>query len=500
MSTVLENLLTTRNPATGAEVGRVAVTPAEEVGEIVQRARAAQRRWAGTSWSERSAVLSRWWKILSRDRDAWSDLIRDEIGKPRIEALAGEVVPTLDGLRWTIQHGKSALRDEKIGPKWQRLLLMPTARVRWRPVGVVGIIGTWNYPLYLNAPPIAQALAAGNAVVWKPSELALGTGQKLQESLDEAGVPGGLVSAVYGGADVGRALTESDIDRGMFTGGIDSGRRVLAALGARGISAVAELSGYDPAIILPDAPLQSTVRALNWAAFVGCGQTCVAVKRVLVVGDPRPWAEALARSARALKVGDPAQADTDVGPMITSIARERFDAVIQAAVRAGARVLAGGESLPGPGSFYAPTVLLAETTQAESALAGAFGPVVLIRGVSTAEEAVAAANSSDFALGASVWGQDRGAARAIAGQIEAGTVSVNEAVTPTAHAGAPFGGCKASGFGRTHGVIGLREFAHPQAQFERGAGGFRPQLFPYTGAPTVERMLALYCRLFHPRA
>ncbi|MGC8638327.1 MAG: aldehyde dehydrogenase family protein, partial [Isosphaeraceae bacterium] len=340
----------------------------------------------------------------------------------------------------------------------------------------------------------------GNAVVWKPSELALATGQKLQASLDEAGFPRGLVAAVHGGAEVGRALVESKIDRGMFTGGIESGRRVLAALGARGVSAVAELSGYDPALILPDAPLESTVRALSWAAFVGCGQTCVAVKRALVVGDPHPWAEAFAASAQALKVGDPAHADTDVGPMITSSARERFDIFIKNTVKAGARVLAGGSSLPGPGSFYAPTVLLAETAEAEAALAGAFGPVILIRGVASALEAVAAANDSDFALGASVWGKDRKAALAIARRIEAGMVSVNEAVTPTAHAGAPFGGCKASGFGRTHGAIGLREFAQPQAVFQRASGGFRPQLFPYTGAPAVERMLAFYCRLFHHHA
>ncbi len=127
-------------------------------------------------------------------------------------------------------------------------------------------------------------------------------------------MPAGLVAAVYGGAEVGRALVESDIDKGMFTGGIDNGRRVLAALGARGIPAVAELSGFDPAIVLPDAPRQSTVRALTWAAFVGCGQTCVAVKRVYVVGDPGPWAEAFAAQARALKVGDPARPETDVGP------------------------------------------------------------------------------------------------------------------------------------------------------------------------------------------
>ena len=348
-------------------------------------------------------MLARWWQILGRDVGDWTELIRDEIGKPGVEALAGDVVPTLDALRWTIKHGERTLRDVRMGAEWQRWLLMPGARLRWCPVGVVGMIGTWNYPLFLNAPPIAQALAAGNAVVWKPSELAVRTGQKIQQSLEEAGVPAGLVTAVFGGSEVGQALVESDMDKGFFTGGIDNGRRVIAGLGARGIPAVAELSGFDAAFILPDAPFQSTVRALTWAAFVGCGQTCVAVKRVYVIGDPRPWAEEFAAQARALEVGDPARPATDIGPMITARARDRFDRQIKDAVRAGARVLAGATSLSGPGLFYAPTVLQAETAEAEGALAGAFGPVILIRGVADAEAAVAAANASNFALGASVW-------------------------------------------------------------------------------------------------
>ena len=442
MSLVLDDVLVTSNPATGAEVGRVRVTPAEQVAEIVARARAAQRAWAERPWKDRRDVLARWSRVLSRDAHRWAELIRDEIGKPRAEALAGDLISTLDGIRWTIKHGGTALSDQRIAPGWQRLMLMPAGRLRWIPVGVVGMIGTWNYPLFLNAPPIAQALAAGNAVVWKPSELAIGTGQEIQKSLEEAGVPSGLVTAVFGGAEVGQALVQADLDKGMFTGGIASGRRVLAALGAQGVPAVAELSGFDPAIILSDAPRESTVRALTWAAFVGCGQTCVAVKRIYVVGDPQPWSEAFAAAARALKVGDPSRDDTDLGPMITETARDRFDDMIKAAVQAGARVLAGGTRLSGPGWFYAPTVLEAASAEAEEALAGAFGPVILIRGVASPEAALEAANASAFALGASVWGRNRRAARELARRVQAGMVCVNEAVTPTAHAGAPFGGCQ----------------------------------------------------------
>jgi acyl-CoA reductase-like NAD-dependent aldehyde dehydrogenase len=494
---MLDQVFITRNPATGAQVGRVRVTPVEKVAGLVARARQAQEEWMRQPWTKRREVLKRWWKILSRDADDWAHLIRDEIGKPRAEALAGDVVSTLDAVRWTVKHAGRALRDEPVHIGWQRWLLLPSGWIGYRPVGVVGMIGTWNYPLFLNAPPIAGALAAGNAVVWKPSELAIRTGEKLQQSLEEAGVPPGLVSAVYGGAEVGQALVESDIDKGMFTGGIENGRRVLAALGARGIPAIAELSGFDAAVIMRDAPLRTTASALTWAAFVGCGQTCIAVKRIYTIGEVQPWADEFAARARALNVGDPACEGTDIGPLVSQRARERFDGMIQSAVRAGARVLAGGSSLEGPGWFYAPTVLQAESPEPEAALCGAFGPVILIRGVPDDRAAIAAANASNFALGASVWGRNQRAARALACEIQAGMVCVNEAVTPAASAAAPFGGCKSSGFGRTHGVLGLREFTVPQVLFERSPGGFRPQLFPYSRRKAVERFLSLYCRLFH---
>jgi acyl-CoA reductase-like NAD-dependent aldehyde dehydrogenase len=357
------------------------------------------------------------------------------------------------------------------------------------------MLGTWNYPLLLNAPPIAQALAAGNAVVWKPSELAALAGQRLQQSLDEAGFPDGLVATIFGGPDTGQALLACEIDKGMFTGGIEAGRHVLGALGRRGVPALAELSGFDAAIVLPDAPLEPTARALAWGAFVGCGQACVAVKRVFVVGDPTPWVEALVDWARRLRVGDPGAAEVDLGPMISSPARERFDRMVRAAVDAGARVLIGGGPSPGPGWFYPPTVLLAESSEPETRLAGAFGPVVLVRGVADPEAALAAANASPFGLAGSVWGRNLTTARNLARRLDAGMVAVNDAVTPSAHAAAPFGGTKASGFGRTKGALGLREFVQAQVLHARRPGGFRPQLFPYS--TFLERLLVLYRRIFH---
>ncbi len=492
---LVDEFLKSRNPANGQELGQVAATSPAEVRSIVDRAAHAQVVWAALSWKARQNVLKRWWAILARDADAWADAIRDEVGKPTIEGMA-EVVSSLDAIRWTIRNAGKALADQPIGRGWQRALLIPPARLHWAPFGVIGIIGTWNYPVLLNAPAIAQSLASGNAVVWKPSELAIGVGRKLQDSIEEAGLPEGLVTAVFGGPEVGQSLIHSAINKAIFTGGVASGRAVLAELGSRGIAAIAELSGFDSAIILPDAPLESTTAALTWASFVGAGQTCVAVKRAYVVGNPLPWAEALAVRARKLRVGDPSTA-VDVGPMISESAVARFHATIERAIGAGAAVLTGGHPIAGPGSFYAPTVLLATTSEVEQVLAGCFGPVVVVRGVETAEAAIEAANASEFGLSASVWGRDLRQARSVALRLEVGTVAINEAVTTSAHAAAPFGGGKSSGFGRIRGVAGLRELAQPRVIHTRKPGGFRPHLFPYT--PLMTKIFAGYRRIFHPR-
>lgn len=489
-------VLTARNPSTGEPIATIPIMPPEAVAAIVARCRSAQSLWGRTTWRERSTALNRWRRAIARDAEGWARAIVEEVGKPASEAM-GEVIASLDAIRWTTRHGRKALADERLGPGWQRALLVPSARLRWRAFGVVGMIGTWNYPLLLNAPPIAQALFAGNGVVWKPSELAPALGKKLEESLAEAGLPEGLVATVQGGGEVGAALVSSGIDKGMFTGGIENGRRVLGALGSRGVPALAELSGFDAAIVLPDAPLGKTADALAWAAFVGSGQACVATKRLFVVGDPTPWADALADRARVLRVGDPSKGNIDVGPMISESARDRFDASIRSAEAAGARLLAGGRTLDGPGWFYGPTVLLAHDPEPERRLAGCFGPVVIVRGVATGDEAVAAANASPFGLAASVWGRDIHEARRLADRLEVGMVSINDAVAPSAHASAPFGGVKASGFGRTKGWLGLREFAQPQTLTARGPGGFRPQLFPYSGR--LARLMAGYIRLMHHR-
>ena len=286
----------------------------------------------------------------------------------------------------------------------------------------------------------------------------------------------------------------------MFTGGVENGRQVLAALGRRGIPALAELSGFDPAIVLADAPMEITVRALTWAAFVGCGQTCVAVKRVYVVGDPAPWAEALAAAARALRVGDPAVAGDrrradDLGEGPRAVPRDDPGGDR----RRVPRVLAGGHPLDGPGSFYP-----ADRAARRFARGGGCPGRRLRTGRHRPRRRRPSPRPSPPPIGArSRWRPASGAAthgqaRQRGRQLQAGMVTINDAVTPTAHAAAPFGGVKASGYRPDQGPDrDSREFAQPQVVFARSAGGFRPQLFPYPSSVLLERFLSVYRSIFH---
>lgn len=487
------------NPSTDALLAIIPPTRPDEVGIRVDQARLAGSQWSGLPWSARREGLRRWHRVLARHADELARAVCEEIGKPACEAMATEVVPSLDALRWTIRVAGKVLASRTESPHWQRFLLMPSARIEHRALGVIGVIGAWNYPVLLNVPVIAHALAAGNAVVWKPSELSSRCGELLQDTIDAARLPEGLVSLVQGGPEIGAALLQAKINKIVFTGGLENGRRVLSTLGDRGVPAVAELSGFDAAVVLPDAPEPSTMAALRWCAFLGAGQACVSVKRIYLVDQPAtPWAAGFATRVEGLRVGDPTRSGIDLGPMINHRARDSFHDRILAAIDAGAKAITGAEPLPGPGSFYRPTVLRAEPGNLgpERALEGCFGPVVIIREVTDDRDAIDAVNASQFGLSASVWGRDLRRARALAEGLDVGVVGLNEATTFFAHASTPIGGVKASGFGRVHGVEGLREMASPRATLSRSRlPAFRPHVFPYSNR--LDRLLSLYRRTFH---
>jgi acyl-CoA reductase-like NAD-dependent aldehyde dehydrogenase len=301
---------------------------------------------------------------------------------------------------------------------------------------------------------------------------------------------------VHGKPEIGQSLALSNVDKIVYTGGVSGGRAVMAAAAQRGVPCCMELSGFDPALVLPDASRPDALRAILWSSFVGAGQACVAAKRIYVVGDDvRSFAHELALAADRLRLGDPSLEGTDVGPMIRESARDRFHETLQVAIAQGAELLTAREPYTGLGWFARPTVILADDNAPEDAIEGIFGPIALVRGFATVESAIDAANRSSLALAASIWTRDRKAARAIASRLHCGVVTINDAVTPTAHASAPFGGSRASGFGRVHGPEGLLEFTQTRSVHARQLGGPRPQIYPYDKRTT--RLMDTYVSVCH---
>lgn len=467
------------------------------VRRVVARAREAWESWRGSTWSARAGVLKRIRRAVVDRESVWIGSLVEQLGKPRVEALQ-EFTLTIDAIDWTIRRGRSTLRPRWRFPGRQVFLTMPMATVERVPRGVVGIWGAWNFPLFLNLPPLAQALAAGNAVILKNSELVPHIGLEVEGALRAAEVPSGLARVIQGGPELGAALARADVDFGVYTGGLKGGRAVSRELGSRGRGGVYELSGYDPAIVLDDAALEPTARALVWSAFHNAGQTCAAVKRVRVPeGQRERWVEALVRAAGALRVGNPAEEEVDLGPMISESALNRFVLRVRAAVAAGAEIRCGGQPLFGrAGYFHSPTILLSgsKSSEPERALEGVFGPAMLVRPYERVEDAVNDCNAlGEFALGASVWGRDRSRANRVADGLRGGLVTVNEATLPVGLASSPFGGERGSGHGRVHGPEGLLEFTQTRVRISRSER-FAPRLHLGGNATRLEGLLRLYRR------
>lgn len=474
---VLEKLAP-RDPASLEPLGEVDVTPPEAVPAALGRARRAFEEWSARPVSERAGFLRRAARRLGERAEEIARLVSRSTGKPLVEALASEVFPTAYLFDYFLKRGPRLLRPRKIP-----LRLMGWAgrrsELELRPLGVVGILSPWNYPLSIPAGDLFLALLAGCTVVLKPSELAPLVGRAVGELFED--LPPGAVTVLQGGAATGAALVEARPDKILFTGGAANGRRVLEAAARHLVPCVLELGGKDPMIVTAEAHLANAADAAAWGCFTNAGQVCASVKRVYV---ERAAADAfvarLVAATRALRIGDPLDPSTDVGALISEAHVERIQDQIAAAVRAGARVLAGGRRVARPGSFLEPCVLEVEDPDAAVLREEIFGPVLPVHRVADAEEAVRRANESPFGLTASVWTRDLRRGRALARRLRAGTVIVNECTYTYALCEAPWGGMRESGFGRTRGEWGLLEFVQPVHVHENRAPGRRSAWwFPY---------------------
>lgn len=454
----LRSTLVVTAPASGERLGEVPIATPTEVREAVERARQAQRAWGMLPVEARAARVARIGEAFVERAEELVDLLVREAGKPRVEALAHEVMVTVDLCHYYSRHAPRILADRAIH---LHLLKHRRSYIKYVPMGVIGVISPWNFPLVIPMGSVIEALLAGNGVVLKPSEFTPLIALKAREIALAAGIPEDLFQVVTGDGSTGAALIDAGVQKIVFTGAVSTGRKVGAACGERLVPCVLELGGKAPLIACEDCDVERTAQAIVYGGFANSGQVCISVERVLAheaVYDR--LIERVVELTRALRQGDPASGDVDVGAMIFPRQMEIVEAHIRDAVAKGAVVLTGGRRRPGPGNFFEPTVLGNCRPDMTVMREEIFGPVVPFMKVRDVDEAIRIANDSHLGLNAYVFSRDRERARQIAERIEAGTVMINDVLSAYAAVEAPFGGIKASGFGRVHSDESLRAMCH----------------------------------------
>jgi len=453
--------LTVHAPFTGDVLGHVPACTEADVEAAVERAKHAQPHWAHRAFPERQAILSRYHDLVLERQDGIMDLIQLESGKARRHALE-EILDVAIHSRYYTFHSQRHMK-----PKARRgaLPLLTSAWEYRHPVGVVGVIAPWNYPLSLAISDSLPALMAGNGVILKPSHQTPFTALYAIQLLREAGLPPDIFQIVTGrGSVIGPALIER-VNYVSFTGSTATGREIARQAAGRLIRYSLELGGKNPAIVLDDADLDQTVAGVARGVFSNAGQLCMAIERLYVqAGVYERFREAFVRHVRALEMNAALDFSADVGSLISQDQVDKVDAHVRDAVEKGARLLAGGHARPDLGPyFYEPTVLTGVTPEMAVYAEETFGPVVALYRFDRVEEGIRRANDTDYGLNASVWTGDLHRGREVAWQIQAGTVNVNDAYASAwASIDAPMGGMKDSGVGRRHGAEGILRYTEAQ--------------------------------------
>lgn len=443
-----------RNPASGEVIGQVPIDDAQSVQRAVERARRAQLAWCELAIEQRAEMLQGFVELLVENAEELVDLLVLETSKPRLEAVTNEVLVLADLISWQCKNAPRALRAREV-----RLHLLKHRKsvIHYVPRGVIAVISPWNYPLMLPFSDVAQATLAGNACVLKPSEHAPLVVLKAKELWDRSGLPHDLLMVVTGGPETGSALIDAGVQKVAFTGGAEIGRKVAQQCAKNLIECVLELGGKAPMIVCEDADLERAARAITWGGFSNMGQACVAVERVLA--HQKIYSELVDRTSehvRALRQGDPSEEDVDVGAVVLERRIAGFEELVADALARGATLAAGGYRLERKGNFFAPTLLVDCSPEMRVMREEIFGPVVPMMRVEDDAQALAIANSLPLGLSSSVFSKNLAHASAVARQVQAGSVTINDVHSDISSPEVPFGGIRLSGYGRIHGVEGLR--------------------------------------------
>ena len=468
------------NPATGELVAEVPKLTADAVPALVARARAAQPAWEALGFEGRAKVLRRAQKWMVDNADRIARTIVSETGKAYDDALLAEVAYAISAFGFWAKHAPRFLADEKVRTS-SPFLVGRRLVVRYRPLGVIGVIGPWNYPLTNSFGDCIPALAAGNAAVLKPSQSTPLTSLLMAEGLRECGLPDDVYLVATGDGATGQALID-EVDMVMFTGSTETGKKVLERA-ARTLTPVSlELGGKDPMIVLADADVERAANTAVYASMQNGGQTCVSIERVYVEAPIyADFVDRVTRKVAALRQGVPdGPGSVDIGAMTFAPQLDVVSRHVEEARQAGARVLTGGRATHDGGRFYAPTVIADADHTMSCMTEETFGPTVAITSVADADEAVRLANDSPYGLAASVFGKDVARAEQVARRVESGAVCVNDAQLNYFALELPMGGWKESGMGSRHGAPGIRKYCRQQSLLiTRLAPKKELHMFPY---------------------
>jgi acyl-CoA reductase-like NAD-dependent aldehyde dehydrogenase len=458
------------------------------VRDAVARARAAQAAWGALSLRQRVRRMRALRGVLIRRMDDVIDVVRQETGKPAVEALGHEVMIVAGLIRAYEKRAPRVLRPKRVGTG---ILVNKGGTKIYEPFGVVGVISPWNFPFSMPGIPTVAALFAGNAVVIKPSEVTPRTGGMLAELAREA-IPDhpDLVQVVQGAGDAGAALVRSGVGKIAFIGSPGTGRKILAGAAEMLTPVVMELGANDVSIVCEDADLDRAAAGVVWGAISNAGQVCMSIERALVperIYDR--FAAAVQREMERLRVGG--DGEYDVGRLIFPPQQAIIQGTVDDAVAQGARVVLGGKTVSDSGPVYAPTLIVDATPEMALNTRETFGPVLPLVRVKDEEEALRIANAGPYGLNASVWTRSRAKGRTMAKRLQAGMVMVNDVLINFGIPELPYGGVKQSGFGRMMGDEGLLEFSQVKAIADTRVA-LRRELFWFPYRP---KQLALLKRL-----
>ena len=484
--TVQSETFDSLDPATGEVVATFPVDDAAAVEAAVQRARTASTWWAELGWDGRKDRLDAWKRLIVQRADELAELVHRENGKPLTDARLTEVTLPVDHIAWAAKHAPKVLGSRKI-PSGM-MMANQAALLEYQPLGVIGVIGPWNYPVFTPMGSIAYALAAGNAVVFKPSEYTPAVGKWLVDTFAEVVPEQPVLQLITGLGPTGAALCRAGVDKIAFTGSAATGRKVMAACAETLTPVLMECGGKDAMIVDDDADLDAAATAALWGGMSNAGQTCVGIERVYVTEKSYD-----AFLATLTKKAGKVTAGTSYGPItmpsqVDIIRRHIADAV----ARGGRAVVGGGIE----GGLVEPTVLVDVPEDSSAVREETFGPTLTVAKVRDIEEAIALSNDTTYGLAGSVFSKKRGVE--IARRLRTGMTSVNQVTAFAGIPGLPFGGIGESGFGRIHGEDGLKEFARAKA-ITRQKYALPVELLSFDRSPKVDKLLGKVVGFLHGR-